>query len=91
MRRVHEMKSALPKSRTDYLPILTPTHFFQYETHPLWIWYDLFGDQSQKEEMSEFALKLMRVSFMRRPISTGWITLKSRQKKSKKLAVRRSI
>lgn len=53
------MKSALPKSRTDYLPILTPTHFFQYETHPLWIWYDLFGDQSKKEEMSEFALKLM--------------------------------
>lgn len=53
------MKNALPKSSTDSLPILTPTHFFQYETHPLWIWYDLFEDLSKKEEISEFALKLM--------------------------------
>lgn len=53
------MKNALLKPRIDPLPILTPTHFFQYETHPLWIWYDLFGDQSKKEEISEFALKLM--------------------------------
>lgn len=53
------MKNVLLKSPIDSLPILTPTHFFQYETHPLWIWYDLFGDQSKKEEISEFALKLM--------------------------------
>lgn len=53
------MKSARIKPRINPIPILTPTHFFQYETHPLWIWYDLFGDQSKKEEISEFALKLM--------------------------------
>ncbi|MFI0434994.1 MAG: hypothetical protein ACH350_04610 [Parachlamydiaceae bacterium] len=53
------MKSELPKSSTDSLRILTPTQFFQYETHPLWIWYDLFEDLSKKEEISEFALKLM--------------------------------
>jgi uncharacterized protein len=39
--------------------ILTPSHFFKYGTQPLWIWYDLFGDQSKKEEISEFTLKLM--------------------------------
>jgi len=53
------MKNALLKSSIDSLPILTPTHLFQYETHPLWIWYDRFGDQSEKEEISEFALKLI--------------------------------
>lgn len=39
--------------------ILTPSHFFKYEVQPLWIWYDQFGDQSKKEEISEFTLKLM--------------------------------
>ena len=39
--------------------IITPSHFFKYATHPLWIWYDQFGDQSKKEEISEFTLKLM--------------------------------
>lgn len=39
--------------------VLTPSHFFQYAIHPLWIWYDRFGDLSKKEEISEFTLKLM--------------------------------
>ena len=39
--------------------IFTPSHFFKYDTQPLWIWYDKFGDQSKKEEISEFTLKLM--------------------------------
>lgn len=39
--------------------IVTPSYFFMYATQPLWIWYDHFGDQSKKEEISEFTLKLM--------------------------------
>jgi len=39
--------------------IFTPSHFFKYDTQPLWLWYDQFGDQSKKEEISEFTLKLM--------------------------------
>ena len=47
------------KLRTASPMILTPSHFFKYASQPLWIWYDLFGDQSKKEEISEFTLKLM--------------------------------
>ncbi len=39
--------------------VITPSHFFKYATQPLWVWYDKFGDQSKKEEISEFTLKLM--------------------------------
>lgn len=39
--------------------ILTPSHFYRYSTHPLWIWYDLFGDQTKKEAAPDFMLKLM--------------------------------
>jgi len=39
--------------------IVTPTHLFQYATQPLWIWYDLFGDASRKEPISDFAMKLL--------------------------------
>ncbi len=49
-----------PRNALDvYSLILTPSHFFKYATQPLWIWYDQFGDQSKKEEISEFTLKLM--------------------------------
>ena len=47
------------KLQTSTSLVLTPSHFFMYATQPLWIWYDLFGDQSKKEEISEFTLKLM--------------------------------
>ena len=39
--------------------VITPSHFFKHATQPLWVWYDKFGDQSKKEEISEFTLKLM--------------------------------
>lgn len=39
--------------------VLTPSHFFQYVTHPQWIWFDRFGNTEKKEEISEFTLKLM--------------------------------
>ncbi|MBS0606933.1 MAG: TM0106 family RecB-like putative nuclease [Verrucomicrobia bacterium] len=39
--------------------IFSASHFFKYATQPLWIWYDRFGEQSKKEEISEFTLKLM--------------------------------
>jgi predicted RecB family nuclease len=39
--------------------IITPSLFFQLDMSPLWIWLDLFGDQSKKEPLSEFALKLL--------------------------------
>lgn len=39
--------------------VLTPSHFFQYATHPQWIWFDRFGNLEKKEETSEFTLKLM--------------------------------
>jgi len=39
--------------------VITPSHFFKYTTQPLWVWYDKFGDQSKKEEILEFTLKLM--------------------------------
>jgi len=48
-----------PKSTSIYSLVITPSHFFKYATQPLWVWYDKFGDQSKKEEISEFALKLM--------------------------------
>lgn len=48
-----------PDFRTKSPLILTPSHFFKHATQPLWIWYDLFGDQSKKGEISEFTLKLM--------------------------------
>lgn len=41
------------------LLVFTPSHFFKYATQPLWLWYDQYGDQSKKEEISEFTLKLM--------------------------------
>jgi hypothetical protein len=86
------MKSALLKPRIDTLPILTPTHFFQYETHPLWIWYDLFGDQSKKEEISEFALKLMDEGvFHEKLYIEGLEYTEIWPKKPKKLSVRRTI
>jgi len=40
-------------------PVITPSHFFQYDCQPLWIWYDLFGDPQHKQPMSDFALKLL--------------------------------
>lgn len=39
--------------------VLTPSHFFQYATHPQWIWFDRFGNPEKKEDISEFTLKLM--------------------------------
>ncbi len=41
------------------VPVITPSHLFQYATQPLWIWYDLFGDASCKEPISDFAMKLL--------------------------------
>jgi predicted RecB family nuclease len=38
---------------------LSPSHFFQFDTQPLWIWYDHYGDIAKKEEVSDFALKIM--------------------------------
>ena len=38
--------------------VLTGSHFYRYEKHPLWIWYDLFGDQSKKEKSSDFTRML---------------------------------
>ena len=39
--------------------VFTSSLFFKHATQPLWVWYDQFGDQSKKEEISEFTLKLM--------------------------------
>ena len=47
------------KPLPDFPLVITPSHFFKYSTQPLWVWYDKFGDQSKKEEISEFTLKLM--------------------------------
>ena len=40
-------------------PIITPSHLFRFDCQPLWIWYDLFGDLTKKEPLSDFAMKLL--------------------------------
>lgn len=43
---------------TKTLP-LTAQHFYQYVQCPLWIWFDRYGDQSKKEEISDLQRKLL--------------------------------
>lgn len=38
---------------------ISPSLFFKYAKSPHWIWYDLFGDQSQKSEMPELTKRLI--------------------------------
>lgn len=38
---------------------ITPSHLYQYEIDPLWIWYDQFGDRSKKEPTSDFSKRLI--------------------------------
>jgi len=37
----------------------TPSLFYQYSKSPHWIWYDLYGDQSKKNELPELAQKMI--------------------------------
>ncbi len=37
----------------------TSSLFFQYSKSPLWIWYDIYGDQSMKNELPELAQKMI--------------------------------
>ncbi len=37
----------------------SPSLFFKYAKSPHWIWYDLYGDQSKKNELPELALKMI--------------------------------
>lgn len=37
----------------------TPTLFYQHSKSPHWIWYDIYGDQSKKNELPELAKKLI--------------------------------
>jgi predicted RecB family nuclease len=39
--------------------VITPSHLFRFSKNPLWIWHDLFGDQTKKEPLSEFSLKII--------------------------------
>lgn len=39
--------------------VISPSLFAQLDQDPLWIWFDQFGDQSKKELISEFSLKIM--------------------------------
>lgn len=38
---------------------ISPSMFFQYAKSPHWIWYDIHGDQSKKNALSELTLRLI--------------------------------
>ncbi len=38
---------------------VTPSLIYKYAKSPHWVWYDLFGDQAKKTELSEFTKKLI--------------------------------
>lgn len=44
--------------------IITPSLFYQYATCPHWIWYDHFGDPSNKGDVPELAQKLLEQGVM---------------------------
>jgi predicted RecB family nuclease len=43
----------------DRLLEISPSLFFKYAKSPHWIWYDIHGDQSMKDELPEFTQKLI--------------------------------
>ncbi|WP_367607867.1 TM0106 family RecB-like putative nuclease [Legionella sp. W05-934-2] len=43
----------------DDLLEVSPSLFFKYAKSPHWIWYDIHGDQSKKEELPELTKKLI--------------------------------